>query len=61
MRKRRVLAAAGAAVLVTGGSSLAGALPASADQVWHQSVGRASATASCSMSSADDLAAGWSQ
>lgn len=61
MLKRRVLAAAGAAVLVTGGLSLAGALPASANQVWHQSVGRASATSACSMSSADDLAAGWSQ
>jgi len=58
---RRVLAAAGAVVLATGGLSLAGAAPASADQVWHQSVSRVSATAACSTSSADDLAAGWSQ
>jgi len=61
MGMRGVLAAAGAVVVVTGGLSLAGASPASADQVWHQSVSRASATAACSTSSADDLAAGWSQ
>ena len=34
---------------------------ASADQVWHQSVGRASADAACDASSVADLAAGWSQ
>jgi hypothetical protein len=53
------LAAAGAVVLATGGLSLAGASSAAADQVWHQSVSRASAATACSTSSADELAAGW--
>jgi hypothetical protein len=61
MGMRRVLAGAGAVVLMTGGLTLAGAASASADQVWHQSVGRASANGACSTSSAADLSAGWSQ
>lgn len=61
MGMRRVLAAAGTVVLVAGGLTLAGVSPASADQVWHQSVGRSSANGACVTSSAEDLAAGWSQ
>ena len=61
MDMRRVLAGAGAMVLMTGGLTLAGAASASADQVWHQSVGRASETVACSTSSAADLSADWSQ
>jgi len=40
---------------------LSTASPASADQVWYQSVGRASATAACEKSSTTELAAGWTQ
>ena len=35
------------------------AAPAAADQIWYQSVGRASATAPCEKSTATELAAGW--
>jgi hypothetical protein len=35
------------------------ASPAMADQVWYQSVGRASATAACEKSTTTELAAGW--
>jgi hypothetical protein len=35
------------------------ASPAMADQVWYQSVGRASATAACDKSTVTELAAGW--
>ncbi len=41
--------------------SLLSASPASADQVWYQSTGRASADATCQKSSTTDLAAGWTQ
>ena len=37
------------------------ASPAVADQIWYQSVGRASATAACQASTATELAAGWTQ
>ncbi len=61
MRKRQVLVATGAAVLALGGTSLAGANSASADQVWQQSIGRASATSTCPASSEADRATGWSE
>jgi hypothetical protein len=35
------------------------ASPAVADQIWYQSVGRASATAACEKSTTTELAAGW--
>jgi hypothetical protein len=35
------------------------ASPAAADQIWYQSVGRASATAACEKSTTTELAAGW--
>jgi hypothetical protein len=47
--------------LVSVGVILAGASSASADQVWHRSVGRVSAASACPTSSAADEAAGWSQ
>ena len=34
---------------------------AAADQVWHQAFGRTSANSACPNSSADDVAAGWTQ
>jgi len=37
------------------------ASPAVADQIWYQSVGRASATAACEKSTVAELAAGWTQ
>jgi len=58
---RRIAASVGASVLVVAGLALAGASTASADQVWHQSQGRASADAACPTSTAADLAAGWSE
>jgi hypothetical protein len=54
-------AAVGASVLLVGGMALAGASPASADQVWQQSQGRVSADAACPSSDAADLETGWSQ
>lgn len=59
MSIRRILAATAAAVMVASGAVLAGASPASADQVWHQSIGRASAEAACPTDSPEDLTAGW--
>jgi hypothetical protein len=55
------LANATAAVVIASGLAMAGASPASADQVWHQSVGRASADAACPTSDPADLATGWTQ
>ena len=37
------------------------AAPVAADQIWYQSVGRASATAPCEESTTTELAAGWTQ
>jgi len=37
------------------------ASPAAADQIWYQSVGRASETAACEKSTVAELAAGWTQ
>ena len=56
----RRLAVAAAAGALLAGAGMAFASPASADQVWYQSIGRASATAECPASSADDQSAGWS-
>ncbi len=57
---RRLAAVAAAGVLILG-TGLSLASPASANQVWNQSVGIASAAAPCSTSSAADLATGWTQ
>ena len=60
MNVRRVLASAGAAVLVASGLVMAGASPASADQIWQQQVQRASADATCDIPPVAGDAAGWS-
>jgi hypothetical protein len=52
--------AAGAAAALTVGFGIAGAAPASADQVWHQAVGRASSEAPCPGGNADERSQGWS-
>jgi hypothetical protein len=61
MRFRRVAASVGATVLVVAGFALAGASPASANQVWHQAIGRASADAACPTNTPEETAAGWTQ
>lgn len=61
MRTRRIAATVAAAVLTASGLAIAGAAPASANQVWHQSVGRASADAPCPDSDPALLALGWSK
>ena len=60
MRVRGVLAASAVAALAASASMLAAAAPASADQIWYQSISRASASAACPNSSQADLDAGWS-
>jgi hypothetical protein len=60
MRMRRLAAGTAASILIAAGLAMAGVAPASADQVWHQSVGRPSADAPCPTSDAADLEAGWS-
>ena len=60
MRVRGVLAASAVAALAASASMIAAAAPASANQVWYQSISRASATAACPSSSQADLDAGWS-
>ena len=60
MRIRGVLATSAVAALAASASMLAAAAPASANQVWYQSISRASATAACPSSSQADLDAGWS-
>ena len=60
MRLRFLMSASTCAVVITSAAALAMAAPASANQVWVQSVGRASATAACPISDPADLAAGWS-
>jgi len=47
MRLRFLMSASTCAVVITSAAALAMAAPASANQVWVQSVGRASATAPC--------------
>lgn len=56
----RLAATTAACLLVAAGPVTVGAAPASADQVWHQSVGRSSVDALCPQSENDDLEAGWS-
>ena len=57
MRATRLgVAAIGLSVAAAG---LLAAPAVSADQIWYQSVGRASSTATCQDSSAADLASGW--
>lgn len=58
---RKILATTAMTVMVASGAVLVGASPASADQVWNQSIGRASADAACPTSDAADLDAGWSE
>ena len=57
---RRISSALAALVLV-GGTLVAVAGPASADEVWYQSVGRVSAEAPCPVSTGTELEAGWTQ
>lgn len=61
MLRRRLAAVVGSAVLISAPLALAGASSASADEVWFQSIGRASADAKCAPSSAEDLEAGWTE
>ena len=60
MRTRSVLATSAAFAAAAAGLMIAGAAPVSADQAWHQSIGRASAQAACPSSSASDTTLGWS-
>lgn len=55
---RRLGVAVAAVVVIAGGSTVLAA-PASADQVWHQSVGRSSATAECPTTTESEAAIGW--
>jgi hypothetical protein len=50
-----------AALVLVGGTLAAGASSASANKVWYQSVGKASAEAPCPTSTGAELAAGWTQ
>ena len=59
--KIRRLASSMAALVLVGGTLVAGAGSASANKVWYQSVGKASAEAPCPTSSGSELAAGWTQ
>ena len=60
MNIRRIASSMAAMVLV-GGTLVAVTGSASADEVWYQSVGRASAEAPCPVSTGDELEAGWTQ
>ena len=57
----RRIASSIAAMMLVGGTLVAVAGTASADEVWYQSVGRASAEAPCPVSTGDELEAGWTQ
>ena len=59
MEVKAIAAAISVAAVMLAGLPVSPA--AAADRVWHQSVGRVSATADCPKSSPDELAAGWSQ
>lgn len=61
MRSRRLAGFTGAFLLAIAAVGIAGAAPAAADQVWHQSVARASSDAACPTSSAADIDAGWTE
>lgn len=56
----RHVTALAAALAVTAGAMLESASPAAADEVWHQSVGRASAEAPCPASTEAEIGLGWS-
>lgn len=58
--RSRAIAIATAVIPVVAAGLLA-APSAHADQIWYQSVGRASTTSACQESTAADLAAGWTQ
>ena len=60
MNIRRIASSMAALVLV-GGTLVAVAVSASADEVWYQSVGRASAEVPCPVSTGIELEAGWTQ
>ena len=60
MNIRRITSSIAALILV-GGTLVAAAGSASADEVWYQSVGRASAEAQCPVSTGIELEAGWTQ
>ena len=60
MRIRGILAAAAVASLIVLASMLAAAAPASANQVWYQSISRGSENAACPSLSQADVDAGWS-
>jgi hypothetical protein len=57
----RRIASSMAALVLVGGTLVVVAGSASADEVWYQSVGRASAEAPCPVSTGTELAAGWTQ
>ena len=59
--KIRRFASTMAALVLLGGTLAAGAGSASANQVWYQSVGKASAETPCPTSTGPELAAGWTQ
>ena len=58
--KSRLLAAAGALTLAAAAGVLT-APAASADQIWYQGVGRATAQAACPTNTAADTEAGWTE
>ena len=57
----RRIASAMAAMVLMGSTLVAGAGSASANQVWYQSVDKASAEAPCPTSTGTELAVGWTQ
>jgi hypothetical protein len=61
VRIRRWEAIAAASFVIVGGIAVGAAPAASADQVWHQSIGRASQDSPCPTSTALDLVEGWSE
>ena len=58
---RRWSVMSAATVMVVSCGAFGAAPAASANQVWHQSIGRASAESPCPTTSAEQLAAGWTQ
>jgi hypothetical protein len=61
VRIRRWAAIAAASIVTIGGLAVAAAPAVSADQVWHQAVGRGSADAACPTNTPEETAAGWTQ
>ena len=60
MQFRKLVSGISGLPLAVGGLALAVA-PASADEVWHQSVGRSGPTAACPTTSEAELVQGWTQ